>query len=70
MANRTTIVIAHRLSTVRDAEKILVLDDGKIIGEGRHDELLVRVPLYRELCARLAMAGIPKGDVELDAEVA
>jgi ATP-binding cassette, subfamily B, bacterial len=70
MANRTTIVIAHRLSTVRDAEKILVLDDGKIVGEGRHDELLVRVPLYRELCARLAMAGIPKGDVELDAEVA
>ena len=56
MTNHTTIVIAHRLSTVRDADKILVLDNGQIVGEGTHEELLVSVPLYNELCQRLAMA--------------
>ncbi|HEX4948113.1 MAG TPA: ABC transporter ATP-binding protein [Blastocatellia bacterium] len=55
MADRTTIVIAHRLSTVRDADKILVLDGGAIVGAGTHEELLLRVPLYRELCQKLSI---------------
>jgi ATP-binding cassette subfamily B protein/subfamily B ATP-binding cassette protein MsbA len=54
-AGRTTIVIAHRLSTVRDADRILVLDNGRIAAEGRHDELLTSSRLYRRMCARLSV---------------
>jgi ABC-type multidrug transport system fused ATPase/permease subunit len=52
---RTTIVIAHRLSTVRDADCILVLDGGRIAAQGRHDELLKSSQLYRRMCARLSV---------------
>jgi ATP-binding cassette subfamily B protein len=55
MHNRTTFVIAHRLSTVRHAHKIIVLDGGRVIGSGKHEENLARIPLYRELCQRLAV---------------
>jgi ABC-type multidrug transport system fused ATPase/permease subunit len=54
-AGRTTIVIAHRLSTVRDADRILVLDGGQIAAQGRHDELLQSSELYRRMCARLSV---------------
>jgi ATP-binding cassette subfamily B protein/subfamily B ATP-binding cassette protein MsbA len=54
-AGRTTIVIAHRLSTVRDADRILVLDGGRIAAQGRHDELLGTSQLYRRMCARLSV---------------
>lgn len=46
---RTLVVIAHRLSTVVDSDKIIVLEEGKVIGEGTHEELVSAVPLYREL---------------------
>jgi ABC-type multidrug transport system fused ATPase/permease subunit len=52
---RTTIVIAHRLSTVRDADRILVLDEGRIAAQGRHDDLLKSSQLYRRMCARLSV---------------
>ena len=52
-AGRTTFVIAHRLSTVRDADRILVLEAGTIVSQGRHDELLRISPLYQRLCGEL-----------------
>jgi ATP-binding cassette subfamily B protein len=46
---RTSFVIAHRLTTIRDADRILVMNDGHIVESGRHDELLEKDGFYREL---------------------
>ncbi len=51
MKNRTTFVIAHRLSTVRNAAQILVIDKGQIVESGTHQELIVQNGLYRQLCS-------------------
>jgi len=49
MQGRTTFVIAHRFSTIANADHILVIEEGKIIEEGRHEELLERSTTYRNL---------------------
>jgi subfamily B ATP-binding cassette protein MsbA len=58
MANRTSIVIAHRLSTVQRADLIVVLERGRIVESGRHDELLARPGgAYAKLYAMQLVAG-------------
>ncbi|MDH3422996.1 MAG: ABC transporter ATP-binding protein/permease, partial [Gemmatimonadota bacterium] len=56
-ADHTMLVIAHRLSTVRDATRIVVLDGGRVIAQGSHDELMRTCALYQKMCARLSLGG-------------
>ena len=57
---RTTFVIAHRLSTIALADEIVVLDHGRIVAQGNHEELLEASELYREIVeTRPARAGLP-----------
>ena len=63
--NRTVLIVAHRLSTVAEADRILVIRDGRIVEEGNHQELLDRGGFYAGLCrvyyglGRDANAGLP-----------
>ena len=49
MTNRTSFIVAHRLSTVKEADLILVMKDGSIVEQGTHDELLMKKGFYSEL---------------------
>ncbi len=55
----TVIVVAQRVSTIADADQILVLEDGRVVGLGHHDDLLVGCPTYAEIVASQTKAGAP-----------
>ncbi len=56
-AGRTTLVIAHRMATIRAADRIVVIDRGRVVDQGTHDELIGRGGLYAELCRLQFAAG-------------
>jgi ABC-type multidrug transport system fused ATPase/permease subunit len=49
MKGRTTVIISHRISAVRDADRILVLDHGRVVEEGTHAELIAKGGVYNQL---------------------
>jgi ATP-binding cassette subfamily B protein len=52
LTQRTTIVIAHRISTIALASRVLLLEEGRVVASGTHDELLAKVPLYSQILAQ------------------
>jgi len=59
MAGRTAITVAHRLSTVIDADRIFVLEGGRVRSSGTHQELLGNCDLYRDLCRTQGLLDSP-----------
>jgi len=63
---QTVVVVAHRLSTIKNADLILCLNKGEIIEQGRHDELIEKQGLYMKLVSRQLVSDELKSDLEKD----
>ena len=66
--NKTVLLISHRFSTVRTADRIIVLNRGKVVEQGSHDELMAAAGLYAELFTIQASAFIDGETIPIDAE--
>lgn len=58
----TLFIVSQRASSIREADKIIVLEDGNVAGIGKHDELMKSCPVYREICISQGAAGVSTGD--------
>jgi len=67
MEDRTTLIVAHRLSTISLADRVVLLDGGRIVADGTHLELLASTPLYSEVLAQAASTEVGDGDADPDA---
>ena len=63
MSETTVIIVAQRVSTIRDADKIIVLEDGKIVGEGKHEYLMQECSVYREIAQSQRFSDTDGGDM-------
>lgn len=61
LPNAARLVVAQRVSTIRDAAQIVVLNDGKVVGLGTHDELMEKCPAYREIAESQSRGGVTNG---------
>jgi ATP-binding cassette subfamily B protein len=69
MRGRTTIIIAHRPATIALADRVVLLDEGRVVADGTHERLLATSPRYREVLARAAIEEAEAGEGETLAEV-
>ena len=53
--DKTAIIVSHRIKSIENADKILVLDEGKVVGEGKHNELLKSCKTYKNLVAKVTL---------------
>jgi len=64
MEGRTTLIVAHRLSTIALSDRVVLLDSGRIVADGTHAELLASSPLYGEVLAQVEDEAVLEEEVE------